>query len=46
MDSSLKEKISEELEMLEAIFSEDNVVVESAKESQKFARCVECTFNL
>lgn len=35
METSLVEKVSEELEMLESIFSEDNVVAERARVSDK-----------
>ena len=44
MESSLLEKVSEELEMLESIYIEDNVIAERAL---SFATSnVECTFNL
>ena len=46
MDSTLLEKVAEELEMLESIYSEDKVVAEPARHSMKDTQFVECNFNL
>ena len=46
VDNNLIEKIQTELEMLESIYSEDQVVHEQAIESSKHSNAVECVFKL
>lgn len=46
MEGSLQDKVTEELDMLESIFSEDNVIAERAMCSLKKPDIVECVFKL